>query len=97
MSGEPPAACPIGVTINALVAERVRNLVDEFGDAAETGSGGSVRRGQLARLLLAVLRSLRLESVDGARFRLSRQGEVLSVVRRQAPHVDQTTRLEDSP
>ena len=74
-----PVLRPIGVTINVLVASRIRGLVDEYGESLARGGAMSHRRARLESLLRAVLRSLRLEAVDGERYRLSRCGDVLTV------------------
>ncbi len=75
-----PVLHPIGVTINGLVASRIRGLVDEYGESLARGDALSNRRARLEDLLRAVLRSLRLEAVDGERYRLLRCGDVLTVV-----------------
>jgi hypothetical protein len=80
---DPP--CPIGLIVNRVVAERVRALVDEFGDYGARPSPDAARRNGLIQLLRAVLRSLRLESVDGHRYRLTRRGDDLLIERLTNP------------
>jgi hypothetical protein len=82
MKVQDPSPCPIGVSINGIVAARIRDLVDEYGDAWAGGPDGEARRTRLVPLLRAVLRSLRLEAVDGERYRLRRRGDLMTVERR---------------
>jgi hypothetical protein len=74
---DPP--CPIGLVINRVVADRVRALVDEYGDLCARKIPDGPHRTGLPQLLRAVLRSLRLESVDGTRYRLTRRGDDLDI------------------
>ena len=84
--------CPIGVTINGIVAARVRALADEYGETCERGAAGQDRRIRLDALLLSVLRSLRLESVDGERYRVRRRGGELALERLPVSGVPQPER-----
>lgn len=86
--------CPIGIAINGIVAARVRALADEYGEACNRGDAGMDRRIRLDELLRSVLRSLRLESVDGDRFRVRRRGGDLALERlpvNASPHPGRRT------
>jgi hypothetical protein len=79
-----PPPCPVGIHINGIVAARVRALVDEYGETVDRDDAGRERRRSLGGLLRAVLRSLRLESVDGKRYRVRRLGDALTLECRDA-------------
>ncbi len=96
MKVQDPNPCPIGVSINGIVAARIRDLVDEYGEAWADGPAGEERRTRLVTLLRAVLRSLRLEAVDGERYRLRRRGDLLMVERRP-PDPSGPRRLSEGP
>ena len=84
--------CPIGITINGIVAARVRALADEYGETCERGAAGQDRLIRLDALLLSVLRSLRLESVEGERYRVRRRGGDLALERLPVRGVPQPER-----
>jgi hypothetical protein len=73
---------PIGVTINRIVVDRLRRLVDEYGIVCTSGSGMDERRRGLDGLLRAVCRTLRIESIEGERYQLIWQNEDLLVRKR---------------
>ncbi len=75
------APCPIGITINGIVAARVRALADEYGETLERGDAGRDRHRRLDGLLRSVLRCLRLESIDGTRYRVWRREGCLMLER----------------
>ena len=79
MENQHGSVCPIGIVVNGVVASRIRALVDEYGALCRQGDGASDRRRGLCRLLRVVLRNLRLQAVEGDRFRLVRRGDRLEV------------------
>ena len=77
MSPATSESCRIGLVVNRLVAERVAALVDEYGALCGQSPPGSDRGVRLRELLLSITRSMRLESVEGERYRLERHGDLL--------------------
>ena len=72
----------VAFAINRSIAARVRALADEYGDLCAEGTPGPARRTHLAELLVAILRSLRIETVQGGRYRVVRESGTLHVERR---------------
>ena len=82
MDDIPTSPCPIGLVVNEVVAARVKALVDEYGAACARDELKDDRRRRLALVLRSVLRSLRLEAVEGDRYRVVRRGDVIELERK---------------
>lgn len=74
-----PLPAPIGLVVNRVVAARVRSLVDEYGAACSRNGAEADRSEHLGVLLRAACRNLRLDAVEGQRYRLTRIGEHIQV------------------